>query len=101
MVGWPENGSSGVMKQYYLAGKSSAAVIADQGALQVVPNSTAVIVQSSRIYLAFQLATLQPSNWLIYSVGSPSFLPKTPSYQLQQHLHQTSIQINYGTGKFR
>lgn len=99
IVGWPANGLSGLIKQYYLAGQSSSAVIPDQSTLQLVANSTAVIVQSSRIYLAFQLATSQPSDRLIYSLGSPNFLPQWPSYQLQQHIDQTSVQINYGTGQ--
>ncbi|KAL8137165.1 hypothetical protein V2J09_003166 [Rumex salicifolius] len=99
IVGWPVSGSSGLIKQYYLAGKSPSTVIPDQGALQVVANSTAVIVQSSRIYLAFQLATSQPSNRIIYSVGSPNLLPQSPSYLLQQHIDQTSVQISYGTGQ--
>lgn len=99
MVGWVSSNGGGVVKQYYLGGTSPNLVAPDQGNLQVVTNSTTIISQSSRLYLAFQLETNQPQSRLLYSVGPTNFFPSSPNYLLSEHRAKVSTSINYVTGK--
>ncbi|KAF8402354.1 hypothetical protein HHK36_013308 [Tetracentron sinense] len=96
IVGWVSD--AGVIKQYYLGGTTPDQVMPDQGSLQVVENSAAIILQSSRLYLAFQLNTTQPQSRLIYSVGQRDTFPP-PNYRLLQHRDQVSTSLNYVTGQ--
>ncbi|XP_042404325.1 cytochrome b561 and DOMON domain-containing protein At3g07570-like [Zingiber officinale] len=98
MAGWTTStGGSGIAKQYYLGGKSSSQCPPDQGNLQLVPNKTVVVSQSSQLYLAFQIAASQPKSHLIYAVGPQGTVPSS-SYYLPTHQSQTSTSINYATG---
>uniref|UniRef100_A0A2N9FGV6 DOMON domain-containing protein n=1 Tax=Fagus sylvatica TaxID=28930 RepID=A0A2N9FGV6_FAGSY len=98
MVGWVSSNGGGVVKQYYLGGTSPNLVAPDQGKLQIVTNSTTIISQSSRLYLAFQLETNQPQSRLLYSVGPTNFFPSSPNYVLSEHRAKVSTSINYVTG---
>ncbi|XP_071738033.1 cytochrome b561 and DOMON domain-containing protein At3g07570-like [Rutidosis leptorrhynchoides] len=102
IVGWV--GSDGVsnMKKYYLGGQTPSQVLPDQGSLQVLGNTSAPLMSSdtSRIYMAFQLVTHQPSGRLIFSVGDSSNPPPSaPSYRLTQHRTETAIRLNYASGQ--
>ncbi|KAL8170271.1 hypothetical protein V2J09_022075 [Rumex salicifolius] len=99
MVGWPENGSTGMMKQYFLAKQAVGNVVPAKGDLKVIRNSTVVFVQSSRIYLGFQLSTSQPSDLLIFAYGWSNFRPRSPKYQLQYHAQRIATQLNYASGQ--
>lgn len=99
IVSWVSSDGAGVVKQYYLGGTSPSLVVPDQGSLNVVSNSTAIISQSSRLYIAFQLETDQPQSRLLYSVGPTGVFPSAPNYVLSEHRAKVSTSINYVTGK--
>lgn len=104
IVGWLSSSSSsggtstGMVKQYYLGGTSPTLVEPDNGNLHLVTNSSSLISQSSRLYLAFQLETDLPSSRLLYSVGPTGFFPAPPSYVLTEHRNKVSTTIDYSTG---
>ncbi|KAF5741339.1 hypothetical protein HS088_TW10G00335 [Tripterygium wilfordii] len=98
IVGWISNGA-GAMKQYYLGGQSSSLVQPDQGNLSILSNSTIIVSQSSRIYMAFQLNTNQPQTQVLYAVGTTGSLPAAPSYMLTEHGDKVSTSLNYATGQ--
>ena len=100
IVSWiPSTGGPGEIKRYYLGGTSPALVVPDEGNVTVVRNSDTVVLQSNRLYLAFQIETTQPLTRLIYSVGPRDFLPVGPGYRLRQHRNKVSTSINYSTGE--
>ncbi|KAF3434934.1 hypothetical protein FNV43_RR22021 [Rhamnella rubrinervis] len=102
IVGWlssSSNGTTGIIKQYYLGGTSPPLVEPDIGNLQLVTNSSLLISLSSRLYLAFQLETNQPSSRLLYSVGPTGFFPASPNFVLTEHRNKVSTTINYNTGQ--
>ncbi|PON41886.1 Cytochrome b561 and DOMON domain-containing protein [Trema orientale] len=100
IVGWiPSTGGAGMIKRYYLGGKSSNLVVPDEGNVTVIENSSAVVLESQRLYLAFQLQTTLPSNRLIYSLGPNDFQPVGPGYRLMQHRDMVATSINYATGQ--
>ncbi|KAJ8748173.1 hypothetical protein K2173_000581 [Erythroxylum novogranatense] len=98
VVGWvsPTDGT-GVIKQYYLGGQTPSQVVPDQGKLNI--NSSMILSQSSRLYLAFQLNTAQPSSRQIFSVGPTGFSPSAPSYSLREHREKVQVGLNYVTGQ--
>ncbi|KAH7518212.1 hypothetical protein FEM48_Zijuj09G0147600 [Ziziphus jujuba var. spinosa] len=98
VVGWSSNGT-GVVKQYYLGGTSPRLVEPDKGNLELLPNSSSIIAQSSRLYLTFQLETNLPLSRLIYSVGPDGIFPAAPNYILRQHRNKVSTSVNYNTGR--
>ncbi|RDY06660.1 Cytochrome b561 and DOMON domain-containing protein, partial [Mucuna pruriens] len=96
MVGWvASRGASGGIKQYYLGGVTSNQVVPDKGNLQVIANSTFITLQSSRLYMVFQLETTQPLSWLIFATGSTGLFPEPPSFSLTKHLDKVSTRIDY------
>ncbi|XP_062081462.1 cytochrome b561 and DOMON domain-containing protein At3g07570 [Humulus lupulus] len=99
IVGWVDSAGTAMIKRYYLGGTSPALVVPDQGNVTVVEGSSAVVLESSRLYLAFQLDMGQPSSRLIYSVGPNGFLPVGPNYRLTEHRNKVSTSINYSTGQ--
>lgn len=98
VVGWisATDGSSGV-KKYFLGGQSSKEVVPDGGNLVV--NTSAIVTQSSRLYLAFQLTADQPSRRIIYALGQTGLMPSSPSFSLTQHSSTASTALNYVTGE--
>ncbi|XP_042516057.1 cytochrome b561 and DOMON domain-containing protein At3g07570 [Macadamia integrifolia] len=98
MVGWASSDGGGVIKQYYLGGTTPSQVIPDQGKLSVVSNSSSIVYQSPRIYLAFQLKTTELQSNLIYSVGPSNWLPAS-DFLLKQHRSHISTSWNYVTGQ--
>jgi hypothetical protein len=100
VVGWVDPSSVGTVKQYHLGGTSPSLVSPDQGSLQFVSGSTAIVSQSSRLYMAFQLQTNQPESRLLYSVGQGGVLPSAPNFALSEHQAKVSTTINYGTGRY-
>ncbi|CAN0927278.1 Auxilin-related protein 2 [Linum grandiflorum] len=100
VVGWmPADGSGGQVKQYYLSGQTPGQVIPDQGNLMI--GSSAIVSQQSRLYMAFQLNTSQPSNILLYSMGPPGRMPAAPAYTLTEHRDKVSTTLNYVTGEVK
>ncbi|KAG2672743.1 hypothetical protein I3843_13G050000 [Carya illinoinensis] len=102
IVGWVSSDGAGVVKQYHLGGTSPRLVVPDQGNLKVVSNSTAIISQSLRLYMAFQLETdndQQPQSRPLYSVGRTGVFPSAPNYVLSEHQVKVSTSINYVTGQ--
>ncbi|KAK7292770.1 hypothetical protein RJT34_15623 [Clitoria ternatea] len=96
MVGWvASRGASGGIKQYYLGGVTPNQVVPDKGNLQVVGNSTFITLQSSRLYMVFQLETTEPLSWLIFATGSTGLFPAAPNYALTKHLDKVSTRIDY------
>ncbi|KAB5527787.1 hypothetical protein DKX38_021634 [Salix brachista] len=98
VVGWisATDGSSGV-KKYFLGGQSSKEVVPDGGNLVV--NTSAIVTQSSRLYLAFQLNADQPSRRIVYALGQTGLMPSSPSFSLTQHTSTASTALNYVTGQ--
>ncbi|CAL9203012.1 unnamed protein product [Musa hybrid cultivar] len=97
VAGWITSNGPGIVKRYYLGGKSSRQCPPDQGSLQLVANNSLIVSQSSRLYLAFQLSTSQPAPYLIYAVGPSNSIPSS-DYYLSTHQNQASASINYATG---
>nr|XP_043622686.1 cytochrome b561 and DOMON domain-containing protein At3g07570-like [Erigeron canadensis] len=100
IVGWVASDGSATMKRYFLGGKTPSQVLVDQGNLQVLQNTSSTISFSSRLYLAFQLITYQPSQQLVLAVGSGNNQPPTPpSFRLMAHRNQITVFINYASGQ--
>lgn len=98
VVGWVSS-SGGMMKQYELDGTTPNQVKPDQGSLTILSNSSLIVSQSSRIYMAFQLSTAQPQSNIIYSIGPTDFTPAAPNYLLTQHRDRVSTSVDYGSGQ--
>ncbi|KAI3749756.1 hypothetical protein L2E82_20372 [Cichorium intybus] len=100
VVGWVASDGSANMRKYFLGGQTPSQVLVDQGDLQIIGNTSSVISDSSRIYMAFQLAIDQPRRQLVYSVGDNSNLPpNTPSFRLTKHRTQMAISLNYASAQ--
>ncbi|KAK9138747.1 hypothetical protein Sjap_009341 [Stephania japonica] len=98
VVGWSGSDGALVIKQYYLGDTNPSKVNPDQGELPIVPNSSAIKLQSSRLYLAFQLNTTQPLSRVLYSVGPRDRLPSSNN-RLTEHRDKVSTRLNYQSGK--
>ncbi|KAK9166054.1 hypothetical protein Scep_001245 [Stephania cephalantha] len=77
VVGWSGDDGALVIKRYYLGDTNPSQVYPDQGELPIVPNSSAIKLQSSRLYIAFQLNTTQPPSRVLYYVGPRDVLPSS------------------------
>ncbi|KAJ8559414.1 hypothetical protein K7X08_003472 [Anisodus acutangulus] len=99
IVGWVANDGTATMKKYFLGGQSPNEVLPDEGNVQLVNLTSSIIVENSRIYVAFQLNTEMPSNRLIYSIGPAGMLPFTTDFRLSEHQDHTSTSLNYNTGQ--
>ncbi|XP_047309536.1 cytochrome b561 and DOMON domain-containing protein At3g07570 [Impatiens glandulifera] len=98
MVGWVANSGVAIIKQYDLTGKSPELVVPDEGNLNLVANTSSIIVDGSDIYMAFQVRTVQPLNRLIYSVGRTGVLPSITTFRLTEHADMIKTFIDYTTG---
>ena len=99
VCGWvASRGASGVIKQYYLGGVTPNQVVPDKGNLQVIDNSTFITLQSSRLFMVFQLETTEPLSSLIFATGSTGLFPAPPSFALTIHLDKVSTRIDYSEG---
>ncbi|KVH94161.1 Carbohydrate-binding domain family 9-like protein [Cynara cardunculus var. scolymus] len=99
IVGWVGGGSTN-MKKYLLGGQTPSQVLADEGDLQIVGNTSSIFSESARIYMAFQLVTNQPRQRLVYAVGdSSSPPPGTPSFRLTRHRSQIALRLDYASGE--
>lgn len=98
IVGWMSSNGTGITKQYSLTGKNEGQVKPDEGSLQLVNGSMAIVSQSSRLYLAFQLNIIQPQSRVLYSVGPSNVVPLANNI-LSKHQDKISTQINYATGQ--
>ncbi|KZV54181.1 hypothetical protein F511_37117 [Dorcoceras hygrometricum] len=99
MVGWVGSNriNSGIQK-YYLGGKAPNLVTIqpqDQG-LKLQNFSISTI--QNQIYMSFQVASNNPSTYVIYAVGPAGQLPSSPNFALSQHRAMYSTIMNYGTG---
>ncbi|OAY78960.1 Cytochrome b561 and DOMON domain-containing protein, partial [Ananas comosus] len=78
VAGWVSSSGVGIVRQYYLGGTSSSSCPPGQGTLHLTPNSSLIVLQSSRLYLAFQLTgSAQPQPYLIYAVGPSNSPPSS------------------------
>lgn len=103
VVGWLDSGAS-VMKKYFLGGQTPSQVLVDEGNLQIIGNTSSLILDSSssRLYLAFQLVTdREPSERLVFSVGDSSNPPprSASGFRLTQHRTMAAIRLNYASGE--
>ena len=96
VAGWTTGGGVGVAKQYRLGGTSPGSCPPDQGSLALLPGTTLLAAQSSRLYLAFQFTAAQPAPYLIYAVG-PSGAQLSNNY-LVRHRSYGSAAVDYATG---
>ncbi|OMO96853.1 hypothetical protein CCACVL1_04756 [Corchorus capsularis] len=99
MVGWISGDGTRTIQQYYLGGTRPNLVLPNQGNLTIVENSLSITAQSSRVYLAFQLNTTQPSQRVLYSVGQIGVIPSAPGFALAEHRDKISTLLSYSTGK--
>ncbi|CAN6249209.1 unnamed protein product [Urochloa humidicola] len=97
VVAWASNGK-GVVKQYYLDGKSPDDVAPNRGLLKLVRNKSVVVSHSGRLYVAFQLSTDYPQPYLIFAVGPDGNLPPSSTLRLPMHQSMTSRAFNYTSG---
>ncbi|KAL5728370.1 hypothetical protein ACHQM5_001462 [Ranunculus cassubicifolius] len=99
MVGWinPNASAGWVLKQYLLGGQNSGQVVPDKGILSTVNNSFAVVQQSGRIYIAFQLTTLLPEPNLIFAVGPTNRIPASNGVLTQHQAHGVT-RLDYVSG---
>jgi hypothetical protein len=95
VAGWT-TGGVGVAKQFRLGGTSPSRCPPDQGSLALVPGTTLLVAQASRLYLAFQFTAAKPAPYLIYAVG-PSGAKLSGNY-LVQHRSYSSAAVDYATG---
>ncbi|CAO1944082.1 unnamed protein product [Urochloa humidicola] len=100
VAGWmTTTGGAGVAKQYRLGGTSSSRCPPDQGSLALLPGTTLLTAQSSRLYLAFQFtAAQQPPPYLIFAVGPSGAQLSSNNNYLVQHKSYASAAVNYATG---
>ncbi|XP_020089598.1 cytochrome b561 and DOMON domain-containing protein At3g07570-like isoform X2 [Ananas comosus] len=99
VAGWVSSSGVGIVRQYYLGGTSSSSCPPGQGTLHLTPNSSLIVLQSSRLYLAFQLTgSAQPQPYLIYAVGPSNSPPSSSDYYLPRHRNQASASVNFATG---
>ncbi|KAK1421809.1 hypothetical protein QVD17_24443 [Tagetes erecta] len=99
VVGWMADDGP-IMKKYFLGGKTPSQVVVDQGNLQIMPNTSSIISFSSRLYLAFQLITNQPTPQLVFAVGSSNNqAPSPPSFRLTMHTNQMTAAFDYLSGQ--
>ncbi|KAK9104558.1 hypothetical protein Scep_021402 [Stephania cephalantha] len=75
VVGWSGGDGALVIKRYYLGDTNPSQVYPDQGELPIVSNSSAIKLQSSRLYIAFQLNTTQPQSGCFTHVGRGTYFP--------------------------
>lgn len=100
VVGWiSATDGSPTVKKYFLGGQNSKEVVLDGGNLVI--NTSMIVTQSSRLYLAFQLNTDQPAPRIIYALGPTGVMPSSPSFSLTRHADMVSTTLNYVTGKNR
>lgn len=99
VVGWVSADGTPNIKQYALRGQTPSQVVVNQGSLKIISNSSMILAQSSRLYLAFQLNTNQPLTRLIYSVGPIGVFPTGPDFALTRHRDQITTELNYVTGE--
>ncbi|PSS09581.1 Cytochrome b561 and DOMON domain-containing protein [Actinidia chinensis var. chinensis] len=99
VVGWVAEDGVAQIKQYSLTGQSPPQVLPDQGTLEILGNSSSVVSESSRLYVAFQLSTDLPENRLLYAVGSAGVFPTAPNFRLTEHSNKVSTTLNYVTGQ--
>ncbi|CAL5026672.1 unnamed protein product [Urochloa decumbens] len=97
VVAWASNGK-GVVKQYYLDGKSPDDVAPNRGLLKLVKNKSVVVSRSGRLYVAFQLSTDYPQPYLIFAVGPDGNLPDSSTLRLPMHQNMASRAFNYTSG---
>ncbi|XP_041998433.1 cytochrome b561 and DOMON domain-containing protein At3g07570-like [Salvia splendens] len=103
VVGWVESGGTSNMKQYFLGGQQPSLVTLIQSPTQGLPfgNVSTMLVQSGRIYIAFQLLTAQPGSRLIYAVGPVGRLPQAPDFRLTEHQDKIATSLNYASGQLK
>ncbi|THU49778.1 hypothetical protein C4D60_Mb06t13110 [Musa balbisiana] len=94
IAGWITGSGAGIAKQYSLGGKKSSGCPPDQGDL-LLQGTPVVALQSSRLYLAFQLNVDQPPPYLIFAVGPDNGFPSSPTFLLPEHRDENSISVNY------
>ncbi|PSR86262.1 Cytochrome b561 and DOMON domain-containing protein [Actinidia chinensis var. chinensis] len=99
VVGWVAADGVAHIKQYSLTGQSPPQVLPDQGTLDILGNSSSVVSESSRLYVAFQLSTDRPENRLLYAVGPIGVFPTAPNFRLTEHNNKVSTTLNYVTGQ--
>ncbi|GFZ20028.1 cytochrome b561/ferric reductase transmembrane with DOMON related domain-containing protein [Actinidia rufa] len=97
IVGWVAADGVAHIKQYSLTGRSPPQVLPDQGNLDILGNSSSVVSESSRLYVAFQLSTDLPENRLLYAVGPIGVFPTAPNFRLTEHNNKVSTTLNYVT----
>ncbi|KAI5565881.1 hypothetical protein BDE02_14G149000 [Populus trichocarpa] len=98
VVGWiSATDGSPTVKKYFLGGQNSKEVVLDGGNLVI--NTSMIVTQSSRLYLAFQLNTDQPAPRILYALGPTGVMPSSPSFSLTRHADMVSTTLNYVTGQ--
>ncbi|XP_020249780.1 cytochrome b561 and DOMON domain-containing protein At3g61750-like [Asparagus officinalis] len=96
MVGWI--GKTGIphIKQFYLRGRSSSEVVANEGKLSTTNIAPVVVVYKANIYVAFQLnfSTAVTTQNLLFAFGSS--IPV--NNRLKEHNDKTSISFDFSSG---
>ncbi|XP_058102463.1 cytochrome b561 and DOMON domain-containing protein At3g07570-like isoform X1 [Magnolia sinica] len=98
IVGWILTNGTAVVKQYLLKAKTESQVLPDQGDLPLINGSTVIISQSSRLYIIFQLNTVQPLSNVIYSMGPSNVVPLSNGI-LSKHQDKVSTRLDFVTGQ--
>ncbi|XP_068667257.1 cytochrome b561 and DOMON domain-containing protein At3g07570-like [Aristolochia californica] len=98
IVGWISRDGTPAIKQYYLGGKRESLVRPDEGNLPLINSTAEIVSQSSRLYLGFQLNTVQPSSRIIYSIGPSNLVPLSNNL-LFQHRDKQSTTFDFVNGQ--
>ena len=98
MVGWIGKTGRPHIKQFYLRGRSSSEVVANEGKLSSTNVEPVVVVYRASIYLAFQLNFSAPvmKQDLLFAFGTS--IPV--NNRLKEHNDKTSISFDFSAGLF-
>ena len=105
MVGYMSNDgevAEGIIKQYYLAGKTNSGVLVDDGNLTVIQKSALVTMKNQTIYMAFQIEmdeSSASSSKLIYAYARTGQTPDENGNILVVHQASYRMSLDFTTGK--
>ena len=102
MVGYMSTEGEGIIKQYYLAGRTSPGVLVNDGNLTVITNSALVAMGNQTIYMAFQIEmdeSSASSSKLIYAYANSGQTPDENGNILTVHQASYKMSLDFTTGQ--
>ena len=102
MVGYMSIEGEGIIKQYYLAGRTSSGVLVNDGNLTVIAKSALVTMANQTIYMAFQIEmdeSSASSSKLIYAYARTGQTPDENGNILIVHQGSYTMSLDFATGQ--